>query len=131
LKKLLYWVLFIILLLLPIVINFVFINNILNFAQRAFIYYRYTTADVLLKDILFTEGAVLLIFGCLIGGVIVYNAWAHIDVRKAQFTDYIWNWKKIREERNYPTGLMVGLTLIAFGIVYVLVAILFPSFAVH
>jgi hypothetical protein len=130
LKKLLYLVLFIILLLLPIVINFVFINDILNFAQRAFIYYRYTTTDVLLRDILFTEGTVLLIFGGLIGGVTLYNAWAQLDVRKAQFTDYIWNWKKIRKERNYPTGLMVGLTLIAFGIIYVLVAILFPSFAV-
>jgi hypothetical protein len=86
------------------------------------------TPDVLFKDIQFTEGAVLLIFGALIGGVTLYNAWAQVDVRKAQFTEYIWNWKKIREERNYPTGLMVGLVFIAFGIIYILVAVFFPGF---
>ena len=112
----------------PIVVNFVFITDIVRFAQRAFEYYRFVTADVLFKDIQFTEGAVLLIFGALIGGVTLYNAWAQVDVRKAQFTEYIWNWKKIREERNYPTGLMVGLVFIAFGIIYILVAVFFPGF---
>ncbi len=130
-KRLLYWVLFIVLLLVPIVINFVFIVDILLFAQRAFAYYRYVTPDVLLRDILFAEGAVLLVFGALVGGVTLYNAWVPTDVRKAQFTEYIWNWKKIREERNFPTGLMVGLALIAFGIIYVLVAIFFPGFPVQ
>jgi hypothetical protein len=56
--------------------------------------------------------------------VTLYNAWVPTDVRKAQFTEYIWNWKKIREERNFPTGLIVGLALIAVGIVYVFSAIL-------
>ena len=127
-KRLFLWILFIILLLVPIVVNFVFITDIVRFAQRAFEYYRFATPDVLFKDIQFTEGAVLLIFGALIGGVTLYNAWAQVDVRKAQFTEYIWNWKKIREERNYPTGLMVGLALIAFGIIYILVAVFFPGF---
>lgn len=65
-----------------------------------------------------------LVFGALVGGVTLYNAWAPTDVRKAQFTEYIWNWKKIREERNFPTGLIVGLALIAVGIVYIFFAIL-------
>jgi len=128
LKRLFLWILFIILLFVPIVANFVFITDIVRFAQRAFEYYRNVTPGVLFKDIQFTEGAVFLIFGALIGGVIVYNAWAQVDVRKAQFTEYIWNWKRIREERDYPTGLMVGLALIAFGIIYILIAILFPGF---
>lgn len=96
--------------------------------MHAFAYYKYATASVLLSDLLFTEGAVLLVLGALIGGVTVYNAWAQVDVRKAQFTEYIWNLKKIREERNYPTGLIVGLTLIVIGIVYILMAVFFPSF---
>jgi len=128
LKRLFLWVLFIVLLLVPIVVNFVFIADIVRFAQRAFEYYRYVTPDVLFKDIQFAEGAVLLIFGALVGGVTLYNAWALVDVRKAQFTEYIWNWKKMREERNNPTGLIVGLALIAYGIIYVLIAILFPGF---
>ena len=125
-KRLFLWILFIILLLLPAVINFVFISDILIFVQKAFIYYRYTTADVLLRDILFIEGAALLIFGALVGGVTLYNAWVPTDVRKAQFTEYIWNWKRMREERNFPTGLMVGIALIACGIIYILMAVLFP-----
>jgi hypothetical protein len=51
------------------------------------------------------------IFGALIGGVTLYNDSAKIDVRRAQFTDYIW--KKMRDERNYPSGLMVRLIIIA------------------
>ncbi len=125
------WILFTILLFVPIVINFVFISDILRFAQRVFEYYKYSSADVVFRDIQFIEGAGFLILGALIGGVTLYNAWAQVDVRKAQFTEYIWNWRKIREERAYPTGLMIGLTLIAFGIIYVLVAILFPGFSVQ
>ena len=126
--KRLYWVLFIVLLLIPIVVNFIFVNEILLFAQKVFPYWRYVTTNFLFKDILFVEGAVLIILGALVGGVTLYNAWVPKDVRQDQFTEYIWNWKKIREERHLPTGLMIGLTLIAFGIIYILLAILFQGF---
>ena len=127
-KRLFLWILFIILLFVPVVVNFVFITDIVRFAQRVFIYYRYATADVVFRDIQFVEGAVLLIFGALIGGVTLYNSWAKVDVWTAQFTEYIWNWRRMREERNFPAGLTVGLVLLAVGIIYILVAILFPSF---
>jgi hypothetical protein len=77
---------------------------------------------------LFIEGAVFIVFGALVGGVTLYNAWAPKDVRPVQFTEHIWNWKKMNEERDVPTGLWVGLALIAFGIIYVLVATLFQGF---
>jgi hypothetical protein len=128
--KRVYWILFFILLLIPIVVDFVFINEILSFAQRVFPYWRYATPNVFLKDILFIEAAVLLFFGALVGGVTLYNAWIPTDVRKAQFTEYIWNWKKMREERDFPTGLVVGLALIAFGIIYVLIVMFFQGFPV-
>jgi hypothetical protein len=110
------------------VVNFVFTTEILSFAQSIFPYWSNITQNILFKDILFIEGAVLLILGALVGGVTLYNAWVPTDVRKAQFTEYIWNWKKLREERNFPTGLIIGLVLIAFGIIYIVVAILFPGF---
>jgi len=66
---------------------------------------------------------VLIVFGALVGGAIIYNAWVSTDVRKAQFTEYIWNWKRIKEERNFPTGLTFGLLLIIMGIVYIITAI--------
>jgi hypothetical protein len=116
--------------LIPVVVDFVFINELYSFAQRVFSYWSYATPNVFFKDILFIEGAVLLFFGALVGGVTLYNAWVPTDVRKAQFTEYIWNWKKIREERDFPTGLIVGLALIAFGIIYFLVAMFFQGFPV-
>lgn len=122
-KRIFYWMLFILLLFTPMAISFIFTSDILSFAQRFFPFLKGTVA-VFLSDILFVEGGVFLVFGALVGGVTLYNAWAPTDVRKAQFTEYIWNWKKIREERNFPTGLIVGLALIAVGIVYIFFAIL-------
>lgn len=105
------------------IVESVFISDILPTAQRLFPIWKNRPASVLLSDILFIEGGVLLVFGALIAGVILYNSWAALDVRKVQFTEYIWNWKKIREERNSPAGVIVGLTILAAGIVYILVAV--------
>ena len=104
-------------------ISFIFTSDILSIAQNIFPFLKRLLA-VFLSDILFVEGGVFLIFGALVGGVTLYNAWVPTDVRKAQFTEYIWNWKKIREERNFPTGLIVGLALIAVGLVYIFSAVL-------
>jgi len=123
LKRIFYWMLFILLLFTPMAISFIFTSDILSIAQRFFPFLK-GPVTVFLSDILFVEGGVFLVFGALVGGVTLYNAWVPTDVRKAQFTEYIWNWKKIREERNFPTGLIVGLALIAVGIVYIFFAIL-------
>jgi hypothetical protein len=103
--KLFYWVLFIILLLTPLVVDFVFISNIYSIAQKIFMYYRVTTLGVLWKDILFVEGVMLLVFG-------------------TQSAEYIWKW--VRGNRDYSTELRVGLTLLASGGIDFLAAILVP-----
>ena len=102
----------------PMIANFAFLSDIVPVAQRLFPFWTNRSATLILSDVLFVEGAVFLVFGAFIGGVILYNAWVPTDVRKAQFTEYIWNWKKIREERNFPTGIAVGLILIVAGIIY-------------
>ena len=124
LKRIFYWVLFVFLLFAPMAINFVFTSDILSITQSFFPFWRDRPVTVFLSDILFIEAGVLLVFGALVGGVTLYNAWVPTDVRKAQFTEYIWNWKKIKEERNFPTGLIIGLTVLAVGIIYVLAAML-------
>jgi hypothetical protein len=110
--------LFIFLLFIPMAVSFIFASDILFIAQRFFPFLK-SPVTVFLSDILFAEGGVILVLGALVGGVILYNAWVPTDVRKAQFTEYIWNRKKIMKERNLPTGLVVGLALIVVGIVYV------------
>jgi predicted transporter len=121
------WVLFVFLLFTPMIAEFVFVSDILPVAQRIFPFWKSKPIPVFLSDILFFEAGVFIVFGALIAGTILYNSWANLDVRKVQFTEYIWNWRKIKEERNSPTGLTLGLTLLAIGIIYVLVAIFVPT----
>jgi len=97
LKRPSYFVIFVILLFMPMVADFVFIHG---------------PAELFLRDILFVEGVLLLVFG-------------------AQSGEFIWsfirNWKRMTRERSYPTELMVGLALLAVGTLYVVVALLFPA----
>ena len=119
------WVLFVFLLFTPIIAESVFASNIVPIAQRIFPFWDNKPVTVFLSDVLFLEAGVFIFFGALISGAILYNSWAALDVRKVQFTEYIWNLRQMREERNFPTGLIIGLVFLAVGITYVLAAILF------
>lgn len=107
----------------PMLVDFVYLNDYYPILQRMLPFWKDRSATLLLSDILFIQAALFLVFGSLIAGVILYNAWAALDVRKVQFTDLIWNWKVMDEERGGSPGLLVGLILIAVGIVYILAAI--------
>lgn len=119
------WVLFVFLLFTPMIAESVFASDILPFAQRIFPFWDNKPVTVFLSDVLFLEAGVFIFFGALISGAILYNSWAALDVRKVQFTEYIWNLRQMRKERNFPTGLIIGLVFLAVGITYVLAAILF------
>ena len=121
------WALFVLLLFTPMTVEFVFVSDMLPVAQRLFPFWEGKPVAVFLSDVLFVEAGVFLVFGALIAGVILYNSWAALDVRKVQFAEYIWNWKKMKEERDSPTGLTVGLTILAVGVVYVLGAVIVPA----
>ncbi len=123
-RKRIYWLFFVVLMFVPMIASYVLLPNIVPVARRLFVSWIDRPAILILSDLLFVEGAVFLIFGALIGGTTLYNAWVSTDVRKAQFTEYIWNWKKIKEERNFPTGIVVGLVLIAVGVIYFVAAFL-------
>ena len=116
-------VLFVFLLFAPMIAEYFFASAILPFAQIMYSPWKEEPLTVFLSDIYFIEGAGLIVFGALVGGVIIYNAWVSTDVRKAQFTEYVWNWKRIKEERDFPTGLTFGLVLIIVGIVYIITAV--------
>ena len=119
------WVLFVFLLFTPMIAESVFASNIVPIAQRIFPFWDNKPVTVFLSDVLFLEAGVFIFFGALISGAILYNSWAALDVRKVQFTEYIWNLRQMRKERNFPTGLIIGLVFLAVGITYVLAAILF------
>jgi hypothetical protein len=119
------WVLFVFLLFTPMIAESVFASNIVPIAQRIFPFWDNKPVTIFLSDVLFLEAGVFIFFGALISGAILYNSWAALDVRKVQFPEYIWNLRQMREERNFPTGLIIGLVFLAVGTTYVLAAILF------
>ncbi len=92
-RRILFWGLLVFLLFVPMMVESVLISDILPTAQRLFPIWRNKPAPVLLSDILFIEGGLLLVFGALIAGVTLYIAWAALDVRQEQFTDYILSWR--------------------------------------
>jgi ABC-type phosphate transport system permease subunit len=102
----------------------VFLSDLFVFAQRIFAFWENKTELVFLSDVLFMEAAVLIIVGALIAGAVLYSSWASLDVRQVQFTESIWNWKKMKEERNSAVGLIEGLTILAVGILYVVTAVI-------
>ena len=117
------WVLLVLLLFTLLILEVVFVNDLLAFAQRALTFWDDKTELVFLSDILFTEAAVLILLGALIAGAVLYTSWASLDVRQVQFTESIWSWKMMNEERNSAIGLREGLTILAVGIIYVVAAV--------
>ena len=115
--------LLVLLLFTPLILEVVFVNDLLAFAQRALTFWDDKTELVFLSDILFTEAAVLILLGALIAGAVLYTSWASLDVRQVQFTESIWSWKRMNEERNSSIGLREGLTILAVGIIYVIAAV--------
>ena len=102
------WILSVFLLFTPMMAESVFASNIVPIAQKIFPFWHNKPVKVFLSDVLFLEAGVFIFFGALISGAILYNSWAALDVRKVQFTEYIWNLRQMREERNFPTGLIMG-----------------------
>ena len=91
-------VLFVLLLFTPLILEFIFVSDLFAFAQRIFAYWDTKTEAVFLSDLLFTEAAVLILFGALLAGTILYSSWAAMDVRQVQFSGSIWDWKRMKKE---------------------------------
>ena len=108
----------------PLILEFIYIEDIAPSIQGAFSFWRNRSTTLLLSDLLFFEGGAFILFGALIAGTILYNAWVPSDVRRAQFTEYIWNWKVIDKERGSTIGALPGLILIGAGIIYIIFGIL-------
>ncbi len=118
------WLLFFVLVLCtPLILEVIYIEDYAPSIQGAFSFWRNRSTTLLLSDLLFFEGGAFILLGALIAGTILYNAWAPSDVRKAQFTEYIWNWKVMDKERGTNKGALPGIILIAAGITYIIVGI--------
>jgi hypothetical protein len=115
---------FVVILLIPLFLEFIYLNDYAPVLQRALSFWRNRSYTLLLSDLLFIEGGIFLILGALFAGVILYNAWVPTDVRRTQFTEYIWNWKVMDKERGSTAGALAGIILIVTGIAYIITSIL-------
>jgi hypothetical protein len=121
-KSNLWWMLFVFLLFVPMLIDFVYLNDYLPILRTAFPFWSERSAAYILSDILFFEAGFFLIFGAVFAGVVLYLAWS--PGWMALFVDPVFRWTIIKKEREIPASLVAGLIIIAVGVVYILTAIL-------
>lgn len=110
------------LLFVPMLIDFVYLNDYLPTMRVVFPFWSERSAMYILSDILFFEGGFLLIFGAVFAGAVLYLAWR--PDRLALFVTPVFHWKIVKKEREIPAALIVGLILITVGIIYISAAII-------
>ena len=57
------------------VLEFIYLNDFASALQNIFPYWRNRLTTLVLSDMLFLQGGVLIFLGALISGVILYNSW--------------------------------------------------------
>ena len=106
------------------ILEFIYIDDFASALQTVLPYWRNRSTILLLSDMLFLQGGVFIVFGALVAGVILYNAWGTTRLLFRKYISSIWNTKVMEEERRSPTGLAIGLILIGAGIAYIIVGII-------
>ena len=123
-KKSVSWFLFFVLVLTtPMFLEAIYLEDFAPTLQRILPYWRNRSTTLLLSDMLSLQGGALILFGALVAGFILYNAWVPTDVRRAQFIEYIWNWKVMDKERGSTRGALLGLILVGVEVAYIIVGI--------
>ncbi len=103
-------------------IDFVYLNDYLPILQAVLPFWSERSAMYILSDILFFEGGILLVFGAVFAGAVLYLFWK--PDRLALFVTPVFHWKIVKKEREIPAALVVGLVLIVVGIIYISTAII-------
>jgi hypothetical protein len=116
-------VLFVLLLFVPMILEIAFASELYQIAHTIFHYWSNATEATFLSDVLFLEAGVMILLGALIAGSALYSSWAAMDARQMQFTESIWNWQRLKQERNSAVGVVFGLTMLIVGILYIVAAI--------
>jgi len=124
LRSLIWLPVFVLILFIPMVLEFAYLDDYAPILQRAISFWSYKTTTLLLSDLLFLQGGALILFGALVAGVILYNAWGTTGLLFRKYIPAIWNTKVMEQERRAPVGLAVGLILVGAGIIYIIVGII-------
>ena len=109
--------LFVFLLFVPMLIDFVYINDYLPILRVAFPFWSERSDIYILSDILFFEGGFFLVFGAMLAGAVLYLSWS--PGWMALFVDPVFHWRIVKKEREIPAALILGFLIMAMGIIYI------------
>ena len=122
-RTIIFLLVFILLVFAPIILEFIYLNDFASILQNIFPYWKNRSNTLLLSDMLFLQGGILIFLGTLVAGVILYNAWTTTRLLFRKYISSIWNTEVMEKERKSPAGLAIGLILLGAGIAYILVGI--------
>ena len=122
-RTIIFLLVFFLLVFAPIILEFIYLNDFASILQNIFPYWKNRSNTLLLSDMLFLQGGILIFLGTLVAGVILYNAWTTTRLLFRKYISSIWNTEVMEKERKSPAGLAIGLILLGAGIAYILVGI--------
>jgi amino acid transporter len=112
LKSKFFWISLILLMFVPMVINFAFKDEIVTVFHNDF-----RPDNYILSDFLFYEAGFFLVFGAMLAGAVLFIGWK--PDRLALFVEPVFRWTIIKKEREIPAALLLGLLIIGIGIIYI------------
>jgi hypothetical protein len=120
-----YWLaVFVLLTFSLIAVDFAVVSNYLSVLQGSYTYWARSSANFVLSDILFVEGALLLVAGALLAGFSLYTVtYQSGDKLKYEYVKSMFNWETIKKEHDIPSTLRIGLVLLGVGIVCIAAAV--------
>ncbi len=107
-----------------IAVDFALVSNYLSALRESYRDWNSAPANFILSDILFIEGAVLLVSGAVLAGFSLYT---NIRPSKQLLADYVkstLSWETIKKEQDIPSTLKTGLVLLGVGIVCIIAAVI-------
>ncbi len=74
-RNIIFLIVFIILLFVPMILEFIFMDGFVSTFQNILPYWRNRSTTLFLSDMLFLRGGIFVVFGALVAGVILYSSW--------------------------------------------------------
>ncbi len=119
-----YWlVVFVLLTFSLIAIDLAIVSNYLPILQESYSSWRHKPANFILSDILFIEGALLLVARAVFAGFSLYTMVVPGKFTMA-YVKSVFNWETIKKEHDISATLKIGLILLGAGIVAISIAII-------
>ncbi len=108
-----------------ITVDFALVSNYLSVLQGFYPYWQLGPANFVLSDVLFIEGALLLIAGAIMAGFSLYTITyrPNDDRLKYNYVKSGFNWEAIKKEHDIPSTLGIGLVLLGVGIACIVAAV--------